>query len=158
MTRPIAISPVANALSRSTLQAVASKRNHRGSAGFRPAVFKDTGKDACATGTRQCFFNLPGVGYITTPRERALTTLCRDLLRSYKTSSSKWLKTQSHALETFAGQRGYGVFFVGPSDLDVLMHYIDTKEEHHRTLSFQDEYRRFLTKHGLEYDERYVWD
>ena len=80
---------MANVLSRSTLQPAASKRNHRGSAGLRPAVFKDAGKDACATGTRQCFFNLPGVGYITTittittPRERALTTLCRDLLRSY---------------------------------------------------------------------------
>ena len=56
---------------------------YRGSAGFRPAVFKDAGKDACATGTRQCFFNLPGVAYITTPRERALIALCRDLLRSY---------------------------------------------------------------------------
>ena len=69
--------------SRSTLQPVAPKKNHRGSAGFRPAVFKDAGKDACASGTRQGFFNLPGVGYITTPRERALTALCRDLLRSY---------------------------------------------------------------------------
>ena len=83
VTKPIATSPVANALSRSTLQPVASKRKHRGSAGFRPAVFKDAGKDACATGTRQGFFNLPGVAYITTPRERALTALCRDLLRSY---------------------------------------------------------------------------
>ena len=84
VTRPIATSPVANALSRSTLQPVASKRNHRGSAGFRPAVFKDAGKDACATGTRQSFFNLPGLGYITTPRKRALTALCPDLLRSYR--------------------------------------------------------------------------
>ena len=39
-----------------------------------------------------------------------------------------------------------------------LLHYIDTQEEHHKTRTFQDEYRAFLTKYGIEYDERYVWD
>ena len=39
-----------------------------------------------------------------------------------------------------------------------LLHYIDTQEEHHRTLTFQDEYRDFLKKYGIDYDERYVWD
>jgi REP element-mobilizing transposase RayT len=71
---------------------------------------------------------------------------------------SKWLKTQAPALASFAWQRGYGAFSVGPSDLDALRHYIDTQEEHHRTRTFQEEYRAFLTKYGVEYDERYVWD
>lgn len=80
------------------------------------------------------------------------------LIEELKTSSSKWLKTQSPALAAFAWQRGYGAFSVGPSDLNALLHYIDTQEEHHKTRTFQDEYRAFLKKYGIEYDERYVWD
>jgi putative transposase len=80
------------------------------------------------------------------------------LVEELKTSSSKWLKTQSPTLGTFAWQRGYGAFSVGPSDLKALLDYIDNQEEHHRTRSFQDEYRAFLKKYGIEYDERYVWD
>jgi putative transposase len=87
---------------------------------------------------------------------RTVTTA--KLVEDLKTSSSKWLKTQSPALTAFSWQRGYGAFSVGPSDLDALRHYIDTQEKHHRTKSFQDEYRAFLTKYGIEFDERYVWD
>ena len=86
------------------------------------------------------------------------TITMAQLIEELKTSSSKWLKTQSPALAAFAWQRGYGAFSVGPSDLNALLHYIDTQEEHHRTRSFQDEYRAFLKKYGIEYDERYVWD
>lgn len=80
------------------------------------------------------------------------------LIEELKTSSSKWLKTQSSELAAFAWQRGYGAFSVGPSDLHSLLHYIDNQEEHHRTRTFQDEYRAFVTKYGIGYDERYVWD
>ena len=80
------------------------------------------------------------------------------LIPELKTTSSRWLKDQSPALAAFAWQRGYGAFSVGPSDLHVLLHYIDTQEEHHRTRSFQEEYRAFLTKYGIAYDERHVWD
>ena len=81
-----------------------------------------------------------------------------DLVKEVKTASSKWLKTQSPALAAFAWQRGYGAFSVGPTSLDALLHYIETQDEHHRTRTFQDEYRDFLKKYGIEYDERYVWD
>ena len=87
---------------------------------------------------------------------RTITTAA--LIEELKTSSSKWLKTQSPMLKDFAWQRGYGVFSVGPSDLDALRHYIDTQEEHHRTHTFQEEYLYFLTKYGVAYDERHVWD
>jgi len=86
------------------------------------------------------------------------TITMAQLIEALKTSSSKWLKTQSPALAGFAWQRGYGAFSVGPSDLDALLHYIDTQEEHHRTRTFQDEYSAFLKKYGIDYDERYVWD
>jgi len=69
------------------------------------------------------------------------TITMAQLIEELKTSSSKWLKTQSPALAAFAWQRGYDAFSIGPSDLNALLHYIDNQEEHHRTRTFQDEYR-----------------
>ena len=86
------------------------------------------------------------------------TITMAQLVEELKTSSSKWLKTQSPTLARFAWQRGYGAFSVGPSDLEALRNYIDTQEEHHRTHTFQEEYRAFLKRYGVEFDERYVWD
>jgi REP element-mobilizing transposase RayT len=79
-----------------------------------------------------------------------------DLIENLKTTSSKWLKTQSSALANW--QRGYGCFSVGPTDLDSLCAYIDTQEEHHKARTFQEEFRMFLKKYGVEYNEAYVWD
>ena len=81
-----------------------------------------------------------------------------DLVKEIKTASSKWVKTLDAPLRDFTWQQGYGVFSVGMSQKESLLHYIDNQEEHHRTRSFQDEYREFLTKYGIGYDERYVWD
>jgi REP element-mobilizing transposase RayT len=80
------------------------------------------------------------------------------LVEELKTTSSKWLKLQSPALANFAWQRGYGAFTLAPSGLLALFDYIDNQSEHHRTKTFQDEYRTALTDHGMDYDERYVWD
>jgi hypothetical protein len=55
-------------------------------------------------------------------------------------------------------QRGYGTFSVSPSQLSAVVKYVESQEEHHRTHSFQDEYRVLLGKYGVEFDERYVWD
>jgi putative transposase len=81
-----------------------------------------------------------------------------DLVQELKTASSKWVKTQSPGLAAFAWQRGYGCFSVGPSDLEPLRAYIDDQEKHHETRTFQDEFRMFLKKYGVEYNEAYVWD
>jgi hypothetical protein len=51
-----------------------------------------------------------------------------------------------------------GAFSVSRSQLDALLEYVETQEEHHRSRTFQEEYREFLHKYGVEYDERYVWD
>ena len=80
------------------------------------------------------------------------------LVEELKTTSSKWIKTQAPELAAFAWQRGYGVFSVRPGELGKLVAYIDNQVEHHKKQSFQDEYRMFLKKYGVEYDERYVWD
>jgi len=86
------------------------------------------------------------------------TLAIADFVETLKTSSSKWVKTQSPDLADFSWQRGYGCFSVGPADLDSLRAYIDGQEEHHKTRTFQDEFRMFLKKYGVEYDEAYVWD
>jgi hypothetical protein len=46
----------------------------------------------------------------------------------------------------------------GNLTLGAVLQYVDTQQEHHRTHTFQDEYRELLHKHGLDVDERYVWD
>lgn len=86
------------------------------------------------------------------------TITIAELVETLKTSSSKWIKSKFPELATFGWQRGYGVFSVGPGDLDLLIHYIDQQEEHHRKKTFQEEFRAFLAKYGVEFDERYVWD
>jgi len=80
------------------------------------------------------------------------------LIEELKTSSSKWLKTQSPTLAQFAWQNGYGAFSVSPSDLEALRTYIDNQEKHHKIRTFQEEYRAFLKRYGVDFDERYVWD
>jgi REP element-mobilizing transposase RayT len=81
-----------------------------------------------------------------------------EVVETVKTSSSKWIKTQSPALHAFHWQSGYGGFSVSPSDVETAVEYIDRQEEHHRVVTFQEEYRKFLQTYGVEYDERYMWD
>jgi hypothetical protein len=79
-------------------------------------------------------------------------------LEEIKGSSSKWMKTKGDRYADFAWQHGYGAFSVGQAQLPSLCGYIAKQREHHRKLSFQDEYRELLAKYEIEYDERYVWD
>ena len=80
------------------------------------------------------------------------------LVENLKKKSSGWIKRQNEKYTKFYWQKGYGAFSVSPQYLDDLLRYIDGQEEHQRKESFQDEYRRFLAKYEMEYDERYVWD
>lgn len=75
-----------------------------------------------------------------------------------KRESSKFVKTLGAAYNKFYWQRGYGMFSVGPADRDEAEAYVRNQEDHHRTRSFQDEFRALLRRYGVEYDEQYVWD
>jgi REP element-mobilizing transposase RayT len=86
------------------------------------------------------------------------TATVAEVVELLKSSSSKWLKIQSPNLSKFAWQRGYGAFSVGPADLKSLIRYIDSQETRHRKQKFQDEFRAFLKKYGMDFDERYLWD
>jgi REP element-mobilizing transposase RayT len=80
------------------------------------------------------------------------------LLEQLKSHSSKWIKTKGEAYRNFYWQDGYGAFSVNPSQVDVVMAYITNQQDHHSKKTFQDEYRSFLKKYHVEYDEQYVWD
>jgi len=79
-------------------------------------------------------------------------------VETFKSSTSKWLKTQSPDLDKFSWQGGYGAFSVSESSIDGVTTYIQNQREHHRTKSFKEEFREFLEKNNLTYDEKYLWD
>ena len=79
-------------------------------------------------------------------------------VEEFKKSTSKWLKSQSPDLANFSWQSGYGAFSVSESNLDSVTVYIQNQREHHRTKFFQDEFREFLIKNNLPFDENHLWD
>jgi putative transposase len=81
-----------------------------------------------------------------------------EMIETVKKTSSKWIKGLDSKYRQFHWQRGYGAFSVSPSQLHSVLEYVRNQEEHHRTRSFQEEYREFLRKYGVEFDERYMWD
>ena len=80
------------------------------------------------------------------------------LVQELKTETSKWAKKRTPDLATFHWQAGYGAFSVSQSLVERVVDYIGKQCEHHRQLSFQDEFRIMCRKHEVEIDERYVWD
>jgi putative transposase len=81
-----------------------------------------------------------------------------NVVRDLKANSSRWVHTTHPERSSFAWQRGYAGFTVSRSNADDVRAYIADQEAHHKKVSFQDEYRAFLRKHGIEFDERYAWD
>ena len=86
------------------------------------------------------------------------TNSVADIIKEVKRGSSLWIKTRSTDLHDFAWQSGYGIFSVGFSQIDPVRDYIARQEEHHRKISFQDEFRTLLKRYEVQFDERYVWD
>ena len=81
-----------------------------------------------------------------------------DLVKELKRGSNLWIQERFPHIEKFAWQAGYGAFSVSASNLQVVRTYIGKQAQHHARVSFQDEFRAFLEKHGVAFDERYVWD
>jgi REP-associated tyrosine transposase len=90
----------------------------------------------------------------------SLSRTCQaaEMVKETKRSSSLWVKEREGLVRDFAWQNGYGMFSIGFSQTEEVRRYIAGQEEHHRAVSFQDEFRRFLRRYEVEYDERYVWD
>jgi putative transposase len=91
-----------------------------------------------------------------------LSTLSRTceaavMIKEVKRGSSIWLKTKSPDLRDFAWQGGYGIFSIGFSQVGSVREYIATQEEHHRKISFQEEFRLLLRRYEIEFEDRYGW-
>ena len=80
-----------------------------------------------------------------------------DCLRVVKANSSRWAKERWPERRGFAWQGGYGAFSVSESRRGAVIRYIQDQEQHHRRISFQEEFLKLLRNHGVEFDERYIW-
>lgn len=92
-----------------------------------------------------------------------MTTLSRsckpaDFVKEVKRVSSIWIKEEFEGYSKFQWLAGYGCFSIGRSQVEEVCDYIANQEEHHQRVSFQEEFRSFLRKYEIEYDDKYVWD
>lgn len=81
-----------------------------------------------------------------------------ELIGDIKRDSSSWIKKQDTGFYNFYWQEGYGAFSVGQTEDDAVIKYIASQKDHHKTKDYKTEFRGFLKKYKIEYDERYVWD
>ena len=79
-------------------------------------------------------------------------------LQLIKGGSSKWVHETFPDHRMFGWQVKYGAFSVSVSQLETIIQYIKDQKEHHRQMTFQEEFIALLKKHRVEYDERYLWD
>jgi len=80
------------------------------------------------------------------------------MVKEIKTGATWWIQKKNKGLSGFQWQAGYGAFSISPSHRRALEKYIGNQAEHHRKVSFQEEYRRLLKKYEIQFDERYLWD
>jgi putative transposase len=86
------------------------------------------------------------------------TATLSDVVGQLKKSSNDSLRARGPQFSSFFWQSGYGAFSVSQSAIEEVRAYIRNQREHHRRISFQEEYRTFLKRYEVEFDERYVWD
>lgn len=89
----------------------------------------------------------------TLPRTESTSEFVEDIKRE----SSRWIKNVAPAYRTFAWQRGYAVYSVSQSKIGIVKNYISNQEEHHRKITFRDEYEQWLKEYNVEYNAEYLW-
>jgi putative transposase len=89
-----------------------------------------------------------------TPPKHALS----DVIGTIKANSSKWVHETFARSAEFGWQRGYGLFSVSESNVTSVREYVENQENHHRRITFQQEFVALLDKHGITYDSKYLWD
>lgn len=85
------------------------------------------------------------------------TQALSDFVELLKSSSSRWLNEQKILKFKFAWQKGYGAFSYTKSDLPKVIQYIENQKEHHKKITFREEYLQLLKRHDIEYDEKYIF-
>ena len=126
-----------------------------------PAVSSPTQTHASIARTSlvaRCFLDGGHIDHVHLAVGLSRTLSISKLIEKIKTETSRWAKDVEGGDPNFSWQSGYGVFSISHSNLEAVKHYIETQEDHHAKRSFQDEFRLMCEKHGIEIDERYVWD
>jgi len=82
--------------------------------------------------------------------------LLPDLLQDIKGSSSKWINTRGFVRGKFQWQEGYGAFSYSNSQIDSVVKYIMNQEQHHKKVTFADEYKELLKVFNIAFDEKYI--
>ena len=85
-------------------------------------------------------------------------TAVAEAMRKWKALSSKWVHEMFPQEADFGWQEGYGAFSVSQSNVPSVAAYIEKQLEHHRKMTFEEEFVALLKRHGIAYDPRYVWD
>jgi REP element-mobilizing transposase RayT len=80
-----------------------------------------------------------------------------DLMQDVKTGSSKWINDNKYCKSRFEWQSGYGAFSYSKSQLPDVIRYIENQKEHHSKRTFLEEYKMFLEKFEVEYEEKYLF-
>ena len=80
-----------------------------------------------------------------------------EMMRIIKGDSSEWINNEKLTGRKFQWQEGYGAFSYSRSQLDAVAKYVMNQREHHRKITFLDEYKNMLEKFEVEYDERYIF-
>jgi REP element-mobilizing transposase RayT len=81
-----------------------------------------------------------------------------EVIKEAKRGSSVWIKNKGGMLSKFHWQDGYGAFSVSQSQVQHVRQYIVSQQEHHKKISFQEEFHELLRRHEIDYDEKYLWD
>lgn len=86
------------------------------------------------------------------------TISASELVSKLKSNSSRWIKTIDKRYESFSWQTGYGIFSLGESNRQSAIQYILNQKDHHKTVSFKEEFKVLLEKYRVSFDEKYLWD
>jgi len=86
------------------------------------------------------------------------TETLSDVVGQVKKTATDWLRARGPQFANFYWQGGYDAFSVSQSAVEEVREYIRNQREHHKRVSFQEEFRAFLKRYEIEFEERYVWD
>ena len=81
-----------------------------------------------------------------------------ELMREVKSNTSKWINEKKWFLGKFHWQTGFGAFSYSRSQLNDVIKYIENQKEHHKRISFKEEYKKLLESFGIDYDEKYIFE
>ena len=81
-----------------------------------------------------------------------------NFLEEIKKNSSRWIKTKDDHYKNFAWQGGYSGYSVSQSKVEVVKKYIERQKEHHKKVTFKEEYLKFLKEYDIDYNENYLWE